>query len=176
MAYTMLLDERDVALDIIGRRPDLLIRHNDANHVVAETKRGAQTQGRGAFELAIDGRVVTGWRYAIGDEVYVRIDGRTFLVGLPQAQLRAHVHSKGDAEIRADMPGTMIAIHGEAGQEVKAGDKLVTIESMKLQVTLVAPRDAVVASFHVPAETAFERGALLVSFVTAEAAAAPAKA
>jgi len=111
----------------------------------------------------------------VGDEVYVRLDGRTYLVGLPQAQLRAHVHSKGDDEIHADMPGTMIAVHGEAGQEVRAGDKLVTIESMKLQVTLVAHRDGVIDKFHVPAETAFERGALLVSFVTIEVAAPPAQ-
>jgi 3-methylcrotonyl-CoA carboxylase alpha subunit len=171
MAYEMLLDERDYALDIVGRRPDLKIKAGDIARTVVEGPAEA-----GAFEILIDGKSYKGFRAPVGDEVYVRLNGRTFLVGLPQAQLRAHVHSKGDDEIRADMPGTMIAVHGQAGQEVKAGDKIVTIESMKLQVTLVAARDGVIETIHVPAETAFERGALLVSFVTTETAAAPAKA
>ena len=63
------------------------------------------------------------------------------------------------------MPGTVIAIHTEVGAEVKAGDKLITIESMKLQVGLVASRDGVIEGIHVPAETAFDRGALLISLV-----------
>ena len=71
------------------------------------------------------------------------------------------------------MPGTVISHHSEVGAEVKAGDRLITIESMKLQVSLVAPRDGVIEKFHVPAETAFERGALLVSFVTETPAEAP---
>ena len=52
-------------------------------------------------------------------------------------------------------------------------DKLVTIESMKLQVGLVAPRDGTIAAIHVPAETAFDRGALLISFVALAAPEAP---
>jgi biotin carboxyl carrier protein len=56
---------------------------------------------------------------------------------------------------------------------VKAGDKLITIESMKLQVGLVAPRDGTIEKIHVPAETAFDRGATLISFVALAAPDAP---
>jgi biotin carboxyl carrier protein len=45
----------------------------------------------------------------------------------------------------------------------------VTIESMKLQATLTASHEAVVERVHVSAESAFERGALLVSFAGASA-------
>ena len=72
-------------------------------------------------------------------------------------------------ETRADMPGVVIAVHCEAGQAVSRGDKLVTIESMKLQATLTASHEAVVERVHVAAESAFERGALLVSFSVASA-------
>jgi biotin carboxyl carrier protein len=47
---------------------------------------------------------------------------------------------------------------------VAAGDPLVTIESMKLQATLVASREAVVERVHVGLEAAFERGVVLISF------------
>src|SRR5438105_4121368 len=122
MSYEMLLNERDVALDIVSRRPALKIQAGEAIRTVAE---GATRTG--AFELYIDGHPYHGWRALVGDEVYVRLHGRTYVVGLPQAQLRAHAHSAADDEIRADMPGTVIAHHAEAGQEVKVGDRLITI-------------------------------------------------
>jgi acetyl/propionyl-CoA carboxylase alpha subunit len=158
MSYEMLLNEQDVSLDIVARRPDLLVKLGDATHIVSEgTAEGA------AFNIVIDGKTQTGFRYLAGDEVYVRIGTRTFIVGLPQAQLRAHSKGAGHDALHADMPGTVIAIHTEVGAEVKAGDKLITIESMKLQVGLVAPRDGKVETIHVPAETAFDRGATLIS-------------
>jgi 3-methylcrotonyl-CoA carboxylase alpha subunit len=167
----MLLNEQDVSLDIVSRKPELKIRKGEQTHTVVE-----QVTAHGAFHLTVDGRPFAGYRVTVGDEVFVRFAGRTYVVGLPQAQLRAHAHSAADDEIRADMPGTVISHHSEAGAEVKAGDRLITIESMKLQVSLVAPRDGVIEKFHVPAETAFERGALLVSLVTeAPAEAQPSK-
>jgi acetyl/propionyl-CoA carboxylase alpha subunit len=168
MSYEMLLNEQDVSLDIVARRPDLRIKNGDTVHTVSEV----ETTGA-AFEIAIDGKIHSGWRYAIGDEVFVRLGTRTFIVGLPQAQLRAHSQGAGHDALHADMPGTVIALHTEVGAEVKAGDKLITIESMKLQVGLVAPRDGVIEAIYVPAETAFDRGALLISLVALAAPEAP---
>ena len=168
MPYEMLLNEQDVSLDIVARRPDLTVKLGETSHTVSEIP----TTGA-AFEIVIDGKTHTGFRYVAGDEVYVRIGTRTFIVGLPQAQLRAHSHGAGHDALHADMPGTVIAIHTEVGAEVKAGDKLITIESMKLQVGLVAPRDGTVEAIHVPAETAFDRGAVLISLAPLAADSAP---
>ncbi len=171
MSYEMLLNEQDISLDIIARRPDLKIKSGDTTHTVFE-----MPSGGAEFEIEIDGEFHSGFRYVSGDEVYVRIGTRTFIVGLPQASLRAHSQGKTGDALHADMPGTVIALHTEAGAEVKAGDKLITIESMKLQVGLVAPRDGVVEAIHVPAETAFDRGALLISLAPLATQDAPAKA
>jgi biotin carboxyl carrier protein len=43
------------------------------------------------------------------------------------------------------MPGTVVSIHKSAGNIISRGDALLTIESMKLQMALSAPRDGVVA-------------------------------
>ena len=158
MSYEMLLNEQDVSLDIVARRPDLQVKLGDTTHSVIEL----ETEGA-EFDIMIDGDLYSGYRYLAGDEVYVRIGTRVFIVGLPQAQLRAHSKGAEGDTLRADMPGTVIALHTEVGAEVKAGDKLITIESMKLQVGLVAPRDGKVETIHVPAETAFDRGAVLIS-------------
>src|SRR5271154_4542350 len=82
MSYEMLLNEQDVSLDILARRPDLRVKSGDLVHTVSEVPSvGA------AFEVVIDGKTHTGWRVVVGDEVFVRIGTRTFIVGLPQAQL-----------------------------------------------------------------------------------------
>jgi biotin carboxyl carrier protein len=160
MSYEMLLNEQDISLEILARRPDLKVKSGDIVHTVFEMpSEGSE------FEIEVDGEFYSGFRYVSGDEVYVRIGTRTFIVGLPQASLRAHSKGAGHDALHADMPGTVIAVHTEVGAEVKAGDKLITIESMKLQVGLVASRDGVVEGIHVPAETAFDRGALLISLV-----------
>ena len=39
------------------------------------------------------------------------------------------------------MPCSVIEIHKQAGDDVARGETLVTVESMKLQMTLLAPRD-----------------------------------
>jgi len=152
MSYEMLLNEQDISLDILARRPELTIKSGDNTHTVFEMPSGGSE-----FEIEVDGELYSGYRYVSGDEVYVRIGTRTFIVGLPQASLRAHQAGKTGDALHADMPGTVIALHTEAGAEVKAGDKLITIESMKLQMVLSAPRDGVVAKILRSSGATFEK-------------------
>ena len=44
------------------------------------------------------------------------------------------------------MPGLLIEVAVKSGQTVKAGGKLATIEAMKMENVLFAPRDVVVAA------------------------------
>jgi len=48
--------------------------------------------------------------------------------------------------LRAPFNGKLIALHVQEGQQVKQGDAVLVIESMKLEHILCAPRDAVVHS------------------------------
>lgn len=160
VVYLARVDDRDVVVELAHRRPSLRLRIGNTVHTVMESLCEA-----GAFELTLDGTVYRGWRYAVGNEVYVRLGVRTFIVSCADADLEAARRDGQQLESRADMPGVVVAVHCEAGQAVAAGDKLITIESMKLQATLVASHAAVVERVHVGLETAFERGAVLVSFV-----------
>jgi acetyl/propionyl-CoA carboxylase alpha subunit len=160
VVYRARIDDRDIVVELVHRRPHLLLRIEGTTHTVVESLREA-----GAFELTLDGTVYRGWRYAVGNEVYVRLGARTFIVSCADADSEAARRDGHQHESRADMPGVVVAVHCEAGQAVASGDKLITIESMKLQATLVASHEAVVERVHVGLETAFERGAVLVSFV-----------
>lgn len=161
------LDGQTLAIDILARRPALLLtvdglRVNAVEHAAAAP---------GAFSLSVNGRVVTGWRHVRGDEIYLRIAGRTL-------QLRRSSLSAGEAQggntgnvVLSDMPGTVIGIHAKPGMAVAEGDKLLTIESMKLQVTVAAPRDGRIAEIHVGENASFDRGVPLVSLAPTEAGA-----
>jgi acetyl/propionyl-CoA carboxylase alpha subunit len=75
-----------------------------------------------------------------------------------------HAHGPGEAndEITAPMPGTVIRVLVEAGQEVAARDTLVVVEAMKMEMPLPAPRAGIVRAVHVAEGDTVGRGAVLV--------------
>lgn len=50
--------------------------------------------------------------------------------------------------LAAPMPATVVATPAEHGQPVRAGDVLVVLEAMKMELTIRAPRDGVVDALH----------------------------
>ncbi|WP_417723715.1 acetyl/propionyl/methylcrotonyl-CoA carboxylase subunit alpha [Salipiger sp.] len=68
----------------------------------------------------------------------------------------------GTGLIEAPMPGRVVSVHCAAGEAVSAGDRLAVLEAMKMEHTLVAPRDGVVAELLVAAGDQVEAGAALV--------------
>jgi biotin carboxyl carrier protein len=52
-------------------------------------------------------------------------------------------------EVKAPMPGMILDVMVEEGQEVKEGDNLLVLEAMKMENTIMAPRDAVIKSITV---------------------------
>jgi 3-methylcrotonyl-CoA carboxylase alpha subunit/geranyl-CoA carboxylase alpha subunit len=69
----------------------------------------------------------------------------------------------GAAELRAPFNGKVIAVLTEAGRSVRRGDTLVTLESMKLEHALAAPRDGVVQALNVQTGQQVGSGQILLS-------------
>ncbi|MBW6526158.1 ATP-grasp domain-containing protein [Sphingomonas sp. RHCKR7] len=67
----------------------------------------------------------------------------------------------GDGAILAPMPGRVIAVEVAAGERVTAGQRLVTLEAMKMEHSLTAPFDGTVAELGVMAGAQVADGALL---------------
>jgi biotin carboxyl carrier protein len=152
------VDGRDGEAEIIARRPLLQLRLGESSHAV-----NAAEEPAARFELSVDGVSYRGWRYVSGDAVHVRLNGRTYIVVFPRRRHKGEAAAAQD-EVRASMPGVVVAVHARPGERVQAGDKLLTLESMKLQMTVVASHASTVREIHVAPEAVFERGALLVSF------------
>jgi acetyl-CoA/propionyl-CoA carboxylase biotin carboxyl carrier protein len=56
---------------------------------------------------------------------------------------RERAEGVSDPELRAPMPGTVVAVHAVDGATVAAGDKLVSIEAMKMEHPVTAPHDGI---------------------------------
>ena len=69
----------------------------------------------------------------------------------------------GSIKVEAGAAGKVFKIDAVVGQAVKAGDAVVTIEAMKMEIPVVAPQDGTVASINVAVGDAVEAGTLLAT-------------
>lgn len=123
------------------------------------------TQNDGEFVLEFEGNRETVFVATRGDVHFVHFRGRAHRVeainALERAQ-RAAAPSGGAETLCAPMPGVVVEVLVEEGDEVEAGQRLMTLESMKLQTPIVAPHDARVAELCLQAGSSFDQGAVLV--------------
>jgi 3-methylcrotonyl-CoA carboxylase alpha subunit len=164
MPFFVSFESRAVRVDVVGRRPALRLRVDGRDHEVVD-----EPEGGGAFTIVVDGRAFRGFRLTTPSSVWIRIEGRTY--AFDRSVVGAGPASSSDTlEVRADMPGIVVAVHVEVGADVQEGDPLVTLESMKLQLTVGAARNGRVARVLVEPGAAFERGTVLLAYAGAPAA------
>ena len=141
MPFTLLLDGEPSEIEILARRPRLVLRVNGRVYTVEAREAG----GPGTGTLRIDGEAVSHARAQIGETQFLRLHGRTF---------EARVASLAGAGGRA------------GGGAVTRGETVITIESMKLQMALPAPRDGVIAELLTQEGGGFDKDAVLARLVS----------
>jgi biotin carboxyl carrier protein len=125
--------------------------------------------GQPVFSLIVDGKSHEAYVQE-SDEIWqVLMRGQLYPVKVEderEKRLRAAagggVAETGEFHLRAPMPGLVIAIPVTDGQEVKKGQVLLILESMKMQNELKSPRDGKVSRIRVkPGESVEQKQALL---------------
>jgi len=100
-----------------------------------------------------------------GEEaLWLTYAGRTFRINVPRGQDVVGLAGGGlaDGAILAPMPGKIIAVEVKQAEAVTKGQKLVTLEAMKMEHSLVAPFDGIVAELSAALGAQVSEGALLV--------------
>ncbi len=139
-----------------------------------------------SYTVVIDGRPhVVDFRETGRDFASLLLDGRSFEAGLERREdgfvvhlpadniavvlqeaargsAAAHKKASGPSRVTAPMPGKVVRLLVEAGQEVAAGAGLLVMEAMKMENELRAPRAGRVQSVAAREGLAVETGALLV--------------
>jgi 3-methylcrotonyl-CoA carboxylase alpha subunit len=151
--------ETRIELTAHGHAGAYRIERADAVHEVA----GARLAD-GVLEARIDG--VMQRFSALADNARVLVHD-----GVRRLQLRTqpvYRRAQGDGaaaehRIRAPMPGRVVLVQAQAGAQVAAGDVVLVIEAMKMELALKAPRDGVLAEVRVAAGEFVEADAVLAT-------------
>jgi len=68
-------------------------------------------------------------------------------------------------ELKSPMPGLVLKVLVENGMEVKTGDSLLVLESMKMENLIKSPGDGIIAEIKVIVGQTVEKGAVMIKFV-----------
>ena len=146
-------DGDDWRLVIEGRAAPLQIRRDRTGAWLVETHQGRRRL----------------WVAARGDERFVFCDGRVHRLRLLDPE---HEDDEEDTaaglNLAAAMPGKVVQVLVEVGQEVAAGQPVIIMESMKMETELTAGTDAVVQAVHVTAGQVVAQGEALVDLTAGE--------
>ena len=104
---------------------------------------------------------------SFGDEVVISFEGerKAFQAYEGRGSGQHHAH---DGAILSPMPGRIIAVEVAAGDTVTRGQKLLTLEAMKMEHSLTAPFDGVVAELNAEVGVQVQVEALLARIEAGE--------
>jgi len=101
--------------------------------------------GSEPFDIALEHKVaLTPFKFAGG---WVGYEGWAWQVTEATAEDVHHAHA--DGELRAPMPGSVLLVPVAVGDAVEAGQTVVVLESMKMELALTAPVDGTVTELTV---------------------------
>ncbi|HSO12479.1 MAG TPA: biotin/lipoyl-containing protein [Anaerolineales bacterium] len=163
MKYITTVDGKEFLVEVI-----------DEHHVSVNGKTYEvdfeSVSGQPVYSLIADGRSHEAYVRESDDEWQVLLRGRLYPVKVEderEKRLRVAagggVAETGEFHLKAPMPGLVVSIPVEEGQEIRKGQVLLILESMKMQNELKAPRDGIVNRIKVKAGESVEQKQSLLS-------------
>ena len=163
MKYATTIDGKEYLVEIIDER------HVSVDGKVIEVD-FESIESQPVFSLIVDGKSYESYVYRDEEGLEVLVKGRMYHAQVEderERRLRASaggaVAQSGTFHLKAPMPGLVVAVPVSEGQEVKTGDVLLILESMKMQNELKSPRDGIVKSIHVGAGDSVEQRQKMLS-------------
>ncbi len=122
-----------------------------------------QMLGNSEFSLTLNGRVRRIHIHGAAEQrLEVCIDQRRWSLSYHTGFEAAVDADRGDGRLLAPMPGKVLDIRAEPGQSVSAGETLLIMEAMKMELTIKAPADGKVVEIAVSPDDVVEADTLLL--------------
>ena len=137
----------------MARETVILRDEAGAEHSVEIGEDGVSIDGAAVPVTALrDGEVRAGdcrvWIAREGDTRWVFAGGQVFTFTVQRAAGRATRGPRHDGGLSAPMPATVVRMAVAPGDRVRAGDVVVVLEAMKMELPIRAPIDGRVVSVH----------------------------
>ncbi len=163
MKYITAIEDKEYQIEII-----------DDSHVSVDGKAlevdFESINGQPVYSLIVDGKSYEAYVYQGEEYLEVLLKGQLYSSKVEderERRLRAAsgggVAASGIFHLKAPMPGLVVAISVDEGQEVKKGDVLLILESMKMQNELKSPRDGVISRLRIESGDSVEQRQTLLS-------------
>jgi biotin carboxyl carrier protein len=162
MKYVTTIDGQEFAVEVVDER------HVCIGERLFEVD-FKSVSGQPVFSLILDGKSYEAFVYPNEEDWDVLLRGRQYQVKVEderEKRLKTAAGGggtgSGEFQLKAPMPGLVVSVLVEEGQEVKKGQVLLILESMKMQNELKSPRDGLMGRVRVKAgESVEQRQALL---------------
>ncbi len=165
MKYVTTIDEKEFTVEIIDEQ------HISINDKVMEVD-FQSISGQPIYSMVIDGKSYEAYVYEGEDDWQVLLLGRHYPIKVEderEKRLKSAAGGKaqagGEFQMKSPMPGLVVAVPVEEGQQVEKGQVLVILESMKMQNELKSPRAGKVERIKVKAGESVEQKQTLLSVV-----------
>lgn len=127
---------------VVSETDGMLRATVDGRAVVAEY----EWVSPGVLHLRVGGRHVFCHVSARGEERYVTVGGTTYLLTAPSEKRGARGSARAEeGGLAAPMPGRVLKLSVEVGQEVEQGESLLILEAMKMEHEIRAPHAGTVS-------------------------------
>ncbi len=164
MNYITTIGDREFNVEVIDKR------HVSVNGTVMEVD-FESISGQPVYSLLIDGKSYEAFvNPGEEDELQVLLFGRQYPAKVEDARekrLRAaaggSAAGSGEFQLKAPMPGLVVAVPVEENQDVEKGQVLAILESMKMQNELRSPRAGKVQRIKVKAGESVEQKQVLLT-------------
>jgi len=108
-----------------------------------------------------------------GTEITVIVEGVSHTLVYDDPDVRTAGREAAEGKLTAPMPGKVVSVLVEAGEQVARGAALMVLEAMKMEHTITAPADGVVDRVRYSAGDQVDEGAELLSLAPAQTEAGP---
>jgi len=126
--------------------------------------------GQSVYSLIVNGKSYEALVQPTEEGLEVLLHGQLFQVSIEderQRRLRQSTGSttvrRGEFHLKSPMPGLIVTVHVREGQEVKTGDRMIVLESMKMQNEISSPTDGTVRTLRIKPGDSVDQNQVLLT-------------